>query len=212
MPQLLLQHLRFSIITSYYYICVLILLYVCPHPTIYVSSYYCTCPPNTTSVLILLYMCPHTKCPHTTIYVSSYHYVSLHYYICVLTLLYICPHTPIYLASSYYCISIAHSARLSGIAPVPHIYVSPYYYICVPILLYMCPHTTRAGIALAPPRAFLQVFEAPLLQLYMCPHTTIYVSSYYCICVLILILLYMCRALLQVFEAPLLLLYMCSYY
>jgi hypothetical protein len=44
---------------SYYYICVLILLYVSSH--YYVSSYY--------------YMCP-----HTTIYVSSY------YYICVLIL------------------------------------------------------------------------------------------------------------------------------
>ena len=47
------------------------LLYTCPHTTIYVSS--CSC----LRVLILLYMCP-----HAAVYVSSY------YYICVLMLLY----------------------------------------------------------------------------------------------------------------------------
>jgi hypothetical protein len=36
------------------YICVLILLYMCPHIAVYVSSYCCIC------VLMLLYMCPHT--------------------------------------------------------------------------------------------------------------------------------------------------------
>ena len=41
-------------VSSYYHMCVLILLGKCPHNTIYVSSYY--------------YLCP-----HTTIYVSSYH-------------------------------------------------------------------------------------------------------------------------------------------
>jgi hypothetical protein len=40
-------------VSSYYYICVLILLSIRPHTTIYVSSYY--------------YMCP-----HTTIYTFSY--------------------------------------------------------------------------------------------------------------------------------------------
>jgi uncharacterized membrane protein len=52
-------------VSSYYSICVLILLYVSAYyyicVRIHVSSYYCIC------VLILLYMCP-----HTTIYVSSY--------------------------------------------------------------------------------------------------------------------------------------------
>ena len=57
------------------YICVLILLYVCPH-AIFVSSYYYVC------VLILVYMCP-----RTSVYVSSY------YYMCVLILVYMCPHT-----------------------------------------------------------------------------------------------------------------------
>ena len=57
---------------SSYYICVLILLYMCPHTTtIYVSSY--------CYVSSYYYMCTHTTlssyyyvCPHTTIYVSSY--------------------------------------------------------------------------------------------------------------------------------------------
>ncbi len=42
------------VLLAYYYICVLILPYMCPHTTVYVSSYYYIC------VLILLYMCPHT--------------------------------------------------------------------------------------------------------------------------------------------------------
>ncbi len=72
--------------------------YMCPHTTIYVSSYYYA------SVLILLYMCPHTTmcphillypCPHATIYVSSY------YFICVLMLLYMCPHATIHVSSYY---------------------------------------------------------------------------------------------------------------
>jgi hypothetical protein len=64
-------------VSSYYYcMCVLILLYMCPHTTV--------------CVLILLYMCPHTTiyeeegeetfsycymCPHTAIYVSLYYYI-----------------------------------------------------------------------------------------------------------------------------------------
>ena len=39
-------------VSSYYYTCVLMLLYMCPHTTIHVSSCYYIC------VLILLYMCP----------------------------------------------------------------------------------------------------------------------------------------------------------
>jgi hypothetical protein len=49
-------------VCSYYYICVLILLYVSSY--CYVFSYCCIC------VLILLHMCP-----HTAIYVSSYCYI-----------------------------------------------------------------------------------------------------------------------------------------
>ena len=61
-------------VSSYYYVCVLILRYTCAHTTICVSSYY--------------------MCPHTTIYVSS------SYYICVLILLHMCPHPTIFVARS----------------------------------------------------------------------------------------------------------------
>ncbi len=62
---------------------------------LYVSSYCYIC------VLILLYMCPHTAmCVLILLYVSSYCYiVSSYYYVCVLILLYICPHTAIYVSS-----------------------------------------------------------------------------------------------------------------
>ncbi len=58
------SHQRHNFGCWYCYICVLILLYMCPHTAIYVSSYCYIC------VLILLYMCP-----HTAIYVSSYCYI-----------------------------------------------------------------------------------------------------------------------------------------
>ena len=45
---------------------VLILLYMCPHTTIYVPSFCNKCPHTAICVYILLYMCP-----HTTICVSS---------------------------------------------------------------------------------------------------------------------------------------------
>jgi hypothetical protein len=42
---------------------------ICPHTTIFVSSYCYIC------VLVLLYMCLHiTMCPHTFMYVSSGHF------------------------------------------------------------------------------------------------------------------------------------------
>jgi hypothetical protein len=86
--------------------------HICPHTTIYVSSYYFICFLILLQcVVILLYMCPHTTmCPRTTKHVSScYHATTcvlmlLHesscYNICVLILLYVlvymCPHTTIH--------------------------------------------------------------------------------------------------------------------
>jgi hypothetical protein len=101
-------------VSSYYYICVLILVYMCPHTCIYVSAshtciYMCqelliyVSGATDTCVLILLYISP-----HTTIYVSGATDVSSYYYICLLILLYVSRATD----------------------------------ICVLILLYMCPHTT----------------------------------------------------------------------
>jgi hypothetical protein len=81
----------------YHHSHICLLLYVCTHTTIYVSSYSYIC------VLILLYMCPHSIC----IYVSSYSttYVSS-FDICVLVLhvssyYYMCPHTTTYVPSYY---------------------------------------------------------------------------------------------------------------
>jgi hypothetical protein len=66
--------------TEWCYICVVILLYMCPHTAV---SSYC-------------YMCP-----HTTIYVSSY------CYICVVILLCMCPHTATYVSPCcYICVLI----------------------------------------------------------------------------------------------------------
>ncbi len=90
-------------VSSYCYMCALILLYMCPHTAMYVSPYCCMC------VLVLLfvyrYMCPYSRisalvllymCPQTAIYVSS------SCYIYVLKLLYVCPHPAIYVPSNCY--------------------------------------------------------------------------------------------------------------
>ena len=78
-------------------------------------------------------------------------------------------------------------------------------YICVFILLCMGPHTTVCVLILLYMLG-MQVIQRIPATVYMCLHTTMYVSSYYCICVLIrlcmcphttlcvLILLYMSSA------------------
>ena len=95
-------------------------IYVCPHITIYVSSYYllhiyitiCVCDAPNVSVSSLsvgarTVVCRIYVCPHTTICVSS------NYYICVLILLYMCPHTTIYVceAPTVYVSSLSLGAR-----------------------------------------------------------------------------------------------------
>ena len=105
-------------VSSYYYMCVLILLYMCPNTTIYVSSYYYI------RVPILINMCP-----HTTIYVSSCYYISS-----VLILLYKQVHVSLdaYDTAASVCVLI-----LLYMCPNTAIYLSSYYYICVLILLYI---------------------------------------------------------------------------
>ena len=150
-------------VSSYYYICVRILLYVSPHTPMYVSSYH--------------YMCSHT------IYVSSY------YYICVLTQIgsalgcidlaaipigaYGADCTTIYVSYGADCTTIYVSSIPIGAyeADCTTIYVSSYYHICVLIRLYNVSHSTLCV----------------LILLYMCPHTTTYVSSYCYMCVLVLL-------------------------
>jgi hypothetical protein len=162
-------------------LCVLILLYMCPHTPICVLSYCYIC------VLILLYVSSYY---YITVCVSSYSilicicvlillYVSAYSYIFVLILLYMCSHTPIY--------------------------VSSYSYIRVLILLYVCPHMCPpdnnvlepldcaeniAQIYICGPHTAMCLssyyYICVLILLYVCPHTTIYVSSYCYMCVLIL--------------------------
>jgi hypothetical protein len=173
---LILTTICVSSYSSSYSICVyksskrvLILLHVCPHPTIYVSSY------------SVLYMCPHT--PHPTLYVSTNNQsVSSYYYMCVLILLILlcmCPHTAIYM-SSYYLHLCPHTT----------IFVSSYYHIRV-------FHTTMHAARTSLRYAYVSIRQVCIRQpihttmhaartsLYMCPHTTTYVSSYDYICVLI---------------------------
>jgi hypothetical protein len=103
---------------------------VCPHATIYASSYYCMC------VLILLYMFLHTTVYVSSYfcYVSSYYcicvlillYVSSYYCICILLLLYMnpthlymCPHNfmcfiLLYVSSfRYICVCMIYKCVIS---------------------------------------------------------------------------------------------------
>jgi len=65
--------------SSYAYMCVLMLLCMCPHTALYEA------PPAGVSSYAYI-------CPHTAMYVSSY------CYICALMLLHMCPHTAIYVS------------------------------------------------------------------------------------------------------------------
>jgi hypothetical protein len=150
--------------------CVLVLLYMCPHTAIYVSSYCYIC------VLILLYMCP-----HTTIYVL---HVSSYYYICatyVSSCYCMCPHTTIHAMCShptrcgslnllYMCPHAGREAEsLYMYVPTP-IYVF-YYYICV----LRSSSITTIYVSSGRQRGF-PYYICMCLLLYM-SSTTIYVSS-----------------------------------
>ena len=104
------------------YACVLILLCVCPHTTLFlilldVSSYYNRCVLILQLCVLMLLLCMFS---HSTIHVSSY------YYICDLILLCV---------SSYYNCVCPHATSM---------YVFSHCYICVLHVsshYYMCPHT-----------------------------------------------------------------------
>ena len=141
-------------VSSYYYICVLILFYkkggcLGLIATVKSSHLFLGCRASRFSqVFILLYTPIYVSsdcyiwvlillmCPHTNKHVSSY------YYICVLILLYTCPHNT----------------------------------VCVLILLYVCPHTTIGGLILL--CVYSYYYMCVFIVLYMCPHTAISVSSY----------------------------------
>jgi hypothetical protein len=67
------------------YICVLILLYMCPHAATNATATRLSTTSGIYICSIYVYMCP-----HTSIYVSSYCYK------CVLILVYMCPQTTMY--------------------------------------------------------------------------------------------------------------------
>jgi hypothetical protein len=102
-------HVVLLCVSSYCYFRVLILLHICPHTAIYVSSYTAAARPRRV---------PHTY-THSVSSVSSYCYKSRvltplqTQYMCVLILLHICPQTATYVSSCCY--------------------------ICVLILLHKCP-------------------------------------------------------------------------
>jgi hypothetical protein len=171
------------------YICVLILLCMCPNTIMYVSSYYFVWPLTTIYVSSYYYMCVRIRlyvCLHTTVCVSSY------YYMCVLILLYVCPHTTICVSSACARRELVAATRTSDsfyYYECPHTTIRGSYRKFVLIPLYVCPQP-------APDRSFLPLRELPTAFTTMCPHTTIRgsytinVSSYRYMCVLIL--QYMC--------------------
>jgi hypothetical protein len=77
---------------------------MCPHTTMYVSSYYYVC------VLILICMCSHTNVMHTVyLCVSSYYFIRLLKLLHVSSYYYTCPHSTIYVDSCYFLSSAAPS-------------------------------------------------------------------------------------------------------
>ncbi len=135
--------------SSYYYMCVLVLLYMCPHTTVYALRQHTHTHTHTQRWCVDICMCRHmaedVSNRHTTAYVyicmrrhkaagvSNRHTTA---YVFVI-LLHMRAHT-------YACAGIWQ--RMSSIVILLHtrwcIYVSSYCYICVLILLYTCPHTT----------------------------------------------------------------------
>jgi hypothetical protein len=149
-------------VSSYYYICVLVLLYQAP---IYVTSYcyicvliqsYCYIRLLSICVLILLHMCPHTAISGSYLYVSSYYYTPPYPYICAYILLYLCHHTTV----CQICSSMRTNGRL--------------------ILLHMCSHTrgghtsAYADVCCRMP-SYCCTHQHTLTYAAVCPHTAIYV-------------------------------------
>ena len=135
---------------------------------------------TTTCVSSYYYMCLHTTMrPHFTTYV----YLILRYMFCYRT-------APAELSrtrfSRHFCCSMSN--------PHTAIYASSYYYTCVVILLrvsayyYVSSYYYVSALSRTAPAALAS--RELVFCGWMCPHTAIYVSSYYNICVLIL--LYMC--------------------
>jgi hypothetical protein len=112
------------------------------HTTICVSSYYYIC------ALILLHVCPHTAniCVLILLSVSSYCFMCPHTIICVLilTLLFLLPLRNFIVVHSTRLISLKkfNYYIFKRTSTIILLYVSSYYCASVRILLYLCPRTT----------------------------------------------------------------------
>ena len=192
-------------VSSCYYICVLILLYMCPHTTICVLILLYMCPQTSICVLILLNMCPHTTgrgrarfllpcrparasrrgvcmCVHANSLLPRC-YVSSYYYVCVLILLYMC------LRTTFPCprwrLTRTHTSVCVSSYILLHVALLPpcrFTTTCVLIPLCMCPHTafpSAIGGACRELAVASRLHMCPHTTVYLCPHTTICVSSYY---------------------------------
>ncbi len=147
---------------------------MCPHTTVCVSSYFCMC------VLILLYVCQHTcmllyLCLHTAIYTQVCQFVEANDWaeiqataMCVLILLYICPHTICILLYILRCAGLWK--RMIGRRSKLLLCVSSYYYIYVLILVYaqVCRFVEADDWAEIQATAM-----CVLILLYVCQHTSI---------------------------------------
>jgi hypothetical protein len=97
-------------------------------------------------IRILLYMCPHATVCVTSYYLTNSMRQDTsgsplsHYYIRVRILLYMCPHATV-CVSSYYLTTACATIRAEAPCRTTTC-VSSYYYVCVVMLLYMCPRTT----------------------------------------------------------------------
>ncbi len=129
-----------SYVSSYYYICVLILLQMCPH------SYY-----------VLLYICVLIHTARKS-YVSSYYHIwvlihTIYYYTCVLihtTYSYIL----VLIHTTDYCICVSsfilHTSRMCPHTTMCVLIHTAYYYIYLSSFIlhttiYMCPHSYCSG-------------------------------------------------------------------
>ena len=158
-------HHTATYVSSYWYICVRVLLHVCARTAAgatYVSTSCYMCVLIRSSSL-LWHMCTRTAtCVYSSmilLHVSSYCYVCLHmcaYCSCVLILVHMCPHTGTYVSSYWYICVCSVSLYASTTCPCSYYYschttihMSSYWYICVLLLVYICPHTTIRVIVLS---------------------------------------------------------------
>jgi hypothetical protein len=146
---------RLLYVSAYYYICVLLLIYMCPHTTRRSATHRSMSPlPETPTIRvgILLYVSScYYICVRILLYVSSY------YYIRVLLLIYVSSYhaAQCYTPQDVAVImnALAHhamrdvpltrhlaSAWAAATAPATGPPPAAYYCTCVLILLYMCPH------------------------------------------------------------------------